>query len=226
MPHERTETVYYFDELDDDAKERARQWYRAGSFNCEWWDSTYDYCKYFLALLGFDFKPKTARIFFSGFSSYGDGACFHNVAWSAANCNPAEARKEFVISDKAVLDREGKEAQREVRRLIDDAEALTKTYPELRGWVEHRGHYQHARCTDIHVDVDGSDFEEDEDGDTIIPGQYENDYEEEFAEFARDCMRWVYYCLEREYEFLNSDYVVNENIRCNEYEFTKEGRIV
>lgn len=34
--------VYEFDELNDAAKEKARDWYREGAFNGDWWDSTYE----------------------------------------------------------------------------------------------------------------------------------------------------------------------------------------
>lgn len=37
-----TTTVYEFDELNDKAKEKARDWYRDGALDYEWWDSTYE----------------------------------------------------------------------------------------------------------------------------------------------------------------------------------------
>lgn len=37
-----TITTYTFDELDDHAKEKARQWYREGELDYDWWDSTYE----------------------------------------------------------------------------------------------------------------------------------------------------------------------------------------
>lgn len=33
--------VYAFDDLDDDAKEVARNWWREGAFDYDWWDSIY-----------------------------------------------------------------------------------------------------------------------------------------------------------------------------------------
>lgn len=65
-------TVYTFDELDDRAKEKAREWYRDGSLDYEWWDTVYDYAKEAGAALGITVD----NIEFSGFYSYGDGACF------------------------------------------------------------------------------------------------------------------------------------------------------
>ncbi|CAB4213043.1 hypothetical protein UFOVP1444_53 [uncultured Caudovirales phage] len=37
--------VYTFDELSDSAKDKARQWYREGALDHEWWDCTYDDAK-------------------------------------------------------------------------------------------------------------------------------------------------------------------------------------
>ena len=34
--------VYQFDELEEDAKETARNWFREGAFNYEQWDATYE----------------------------------------------------------------------------------------------------------------------------------------------------------------------------------------
>jgi hypothetical protein len=34
--------VYAFDDLDEDAKQAARNWYREGALDYDWWDSTYE----------------------------------------------------------------------------------------------------------------------------------------------------------------------------------------
>ena len=64
--------VYTFDELDDEAKEKSREWYRDGSLDYAWWDTVYDYAKEAGAALGITVD----NIEFSGFYSQGDGACF------------------------------------------------------------------------------------------------------------------------------------------------------
>lgn len=38
-------TVYTFDELSEEAKENARDWYREGALNYDWWDGIYDGAK-------------------------------------------------------------------------------------------------------------------------------------------------------------------------------------
>ncbi len=78
-------TVYTFDELDDTAKEKAREWYRDGSLDYERWDTVYEYAKEAGAALGITVD----NIEFSGFYSQGDGACFtgsyaYRKGWRAA----------------------------------------------------------------------------------------------------------------------------------------------
>ena len=86
-----TTTLYQFDELSDDAKEKARYWYRSGALDYEWWDAVYDDAVQCAALLGIDVATRGDRrtqpaIFFSGFNSQGDGACFDGMlSWKACS---------------------------------------------------------------------------------------------------------------------------------------------
>lgn len=41
----KTITLYEFNELDERAKEKARDWWREGGLDWEWWDNTYDDAK-------------------------------------------------------------------------------------------------------------------------------------------------------------------------------------
>lgn len=55
MPRKVESTVYKFEELSDRAKERARDWYRQGALDYEWWDSVYEDAKRIgLKITGFD----------------------------------------------------------------------------------------------------------------------------------------------------------------------------
>jgi hypothetical protein len=49
------------------------------------------------------------------------------------------------------------------------------------------------------------------------------DAEEAVIEALRDLARWLYRQLEREYEYLTSDEMVDETIIANEYTFTETG---
>ena len=55
MPKTRHITVYQFDELDEKAKERARDWYRSAGLDYDWYESTYDdAAEVGLEITGFD----------------------------------------------------------------------------------------------------------------------------------------------------------------------------
>ena len=50
-----TRTLYTFDELSDEAKEQARDWYQEGALDYDWWDCTYeDAATIGLKIEGFD----------------------------------------------------------------------------------------------------------------------------------------------------------------------------
>lgn len=79
MPETREITVYKFDELSDKAKEKAREWYRDGQLDYDWWEFVYEQADTAAKHLGIDIDRKgkhTPAIYFSGFWSQGDGACF------------------------------------------------------------------------------------------------------------------------------------------------------
>lgn len=64
--------VYQFNELNKQAKEKAREWYRNGALDYNWWGCVYDEFKEQAEDVGFGIKS----MYFSGFWSQGDGAMF------------------------------------------------------------------------------------------------------------------------------------------------------
>ena len=195
MPTQRTIDTYTFDELDDAAKERAREWWRrVGEGDDFWSEWPLDDAKAVLKLIGFTID----RIYYSGFWSQGDGACFEG-AWSAANVN-ATALKAYAPVDK------------ELHRIADAVQAFAVRYPGAFLTVKHRGHYYHQYETVFTVQAfDNEDNEIDVDEQPIIDA-------------ARDAMEWIYRQLKATYEYKDADAQVDDTIRANEYEFTKEGK--
>ena len=87
MPEIIETTVYRLDELSDAAKEKARAWYRQTGFDHDWFEFVYDDFERICAIIGVDLKTVPVRLYgggtrqkpciwFSGFWSQGDGACF------------------------------------------------------------------------------------------------------------------------------------------------------
>ena len=55
MPTTHTVISYKFEELSPKAKEKARDWFREGALDYDWWDSTYeDAASIGLKITGFD----------------------------------------------------------------------------------------------------------------------------------------------------------------------------
>jgi hypothetical protein len=211
MPEIVQTTVYRLDELDQTAKDRARAWYRDIATDDDWNEFVYEDFESICATLGV--RPKTRsvalmgggtrqtpRIFFSGFSSQGDGACFETYYSYEKG-----ARKRI---------REHAPQDTELHRIADVLQVIQcRNFYQLRAEATHRGHYYHELCMAISVERESPTYQ-----DTTA------DAEDVVAEAMRDLARWLYRQLEREYEYQTSDAVIDEAIEANEYSFTESGR--
>ena len=208
MPKPRTTLVYQFDELDEKAKERARKWYRQGNYDDSFWsECVIDDAKEIGTHMGMDID----NIYFSGFWSQGDGACFEGT-WRASDVK-VDKLKEYAPQDK------------ELHRIVDGLADLAKEYPDGYFRVTHRGHYSHSGCTSFDVELPREQKEELEYGSPEYKALQVKLGEDEdtLIELARDFMDWIYRILEKEWEYLNADEQVDESIRANDYEFLKDG---
>jgi hypothetical protein len=202
-------TVYQFDELDDRAKERARDWWRQADIHSDWYESVLDDAKQCLAFAGFDID----KIYFSGFSSQGDGACFIG-SWSADKVDP-HGMLEHAPQDK------------ELRDIADSMAAIAAAHPDASISCKHRGLYSHEYCaefSDMYFPDDPIESMDYGSSEYMAREKVLHEAEEAAIETARDAMRWIYRQLEREYDYQNSAECVDEAIRANEYEFVEDGR--
>ena len=187
---EKVTKVYTFEELSDDAKVKARAWYREGAFDYEWWEFVYEDAKQCAEIIGIDID----KIYFSGFWSQGDGACFegsYKYKKGALKAIKEHAPKDTTLHGIALA------LQKEQK----------KHFYQLSAHTKQRGHYQHSGC--MRVDVYNQD------------GEIDND---EITDQLRYFADWIYTRLEAEYDFMNADAQVDENIISSEYEFTEEGK--
>ncbi|RYJ30575.1 antitoxin of toxin-antitoxin stability system, partial [Escherichia coli ATCC 25922] len=138
-------------------------------------------------------------IWFSGFCSQGDGACFEG-RW---HWQPATPRK---IREYAPQDRE-------LHRIADTLQAVQKrNFWQLQAEISHRGRYCHPYSMDITVTRNSP------------TGQaMTTDAEAAVSEALRDLAFWLYRQLENEYDWLTSDAAVDEALLINEYTFTEAG---
>ncbi len=188
-------TAYTFDELSDDAKEKARDWYRERALDYEWYDHVFDMAKEVGAALGITIK----NIYFSGFASQGDGACFVGEYTYRADWR-GKLREAFGEAIPAELERIGEALQ--LHRVFEvedhtpdgDADAY-----ETVSITKSSHYYSHENTVTITSRSD------------------------EVCDALRIFMRWIYSQLQQEYDWLNSDEQVDESIRANEYLFTESG---
>lgn len=211
MPEVIETTVYSLAELDDRAKERSRDWYRQVSADDDWYEFVFEDFERVCEILGIDLATRTVRLFgggtrqkpciwFSGFSSQGDGASFEG----AYQYSKGAARE---IRSYAPKD----------ERLAVIADQLQKIQRKnlyaLEVRITHCGRYYHEYTMGISVERVS---------DTYQPPT--PDAEEIIIEALRDLARWLYRQLEREYEYHTSDEVVDANIEANGYTFTEVGQ--
>ncbi|OPY03513.1 MAG: hypothetical protein A4E60_00178 [Syntrophorhabdus sp. PtaB.Bin047] len=191
----KTITIYKFDELPEDAQTRAvENLYDVNVDSDYWHEFAIDDAKQIAALMGIEIK----NIYFSGFSSQGDGACFEG-SYSYQK-GSVKAVKEHAPQDE------------ELHRIAQDlADLQRRHFYRLTAKVKHSGHYYHEYCTSIDVEDNGDGAPE-----TVYDG---------IAEFLRDFMHWIYRQLEKEHDYMTSDEAIIETIRANEYEFYENGKL-
>ena len=177
--------------------------YRDINTDHEWWDSTYECFKERMEAIGIEVD----QMYFSGFWSQGDGACFEGQV-----SNWGLFLKSLGITNGVLVE------------FARDHWAFS---------VKHRGHYYHENCTVFDADMPNPDGEDDE---WFIErySPYEvNDFrsvawlavlkefdfssmEKTFRDAFKDHMRQLYKDLEAEYDDLTSDEAVWDSIVANE----------
>lgn len=207
-------TIYKFDELSDKAKERAREWWRGCENQDFHTEFAYEDFERMGNILGIEFTQRQIKlmgggvrheptIYYSGFCSQGDGACFEG---SYSYAKGAEKKIKSETGD----------SEHELVRIAHELQVIQRRhFYRLEATVKHRGHYYHEFCTEI--DVDGNNDRNCLGNDTTC---------EAVRELLRAFMKWMYRSLEREYEWRMADEQVDDAITGNEYEFNEDGRRV
>ena len=167
----------------------------------EWWGCVYDNFREDMKAIGIDVDV----MYFSGFWSQGDGACFEGRV-----CDWDLFLKSLGYTDPVLVNHFSQNASFSVK---------------------HSGHYYHENCTSFSMEFslpeefDEEDFlqvygygEELRDATLIATlSQYNGDkLEAEFTEAFKDHMRTLYRRLEEEYDHLTSDEAVLESLEAND----------
>jgi len=189
-------TVYNFSELSEEAKEHVIETLHDINTDSNYWhDSTIDQFHSILNILGFNYT----KIYYSGFWSQGDGACFTCDSFNYQAGSIKELKKEYP-------------QWVELHEFLDTfMAALKKYFYNIDIKLTHSGMYYHENSvsTDITINRDGA--------------WISDEGHELFEDILRDFMRLIYKSLEEEHDYLSSKESIIETIECNEYEFTAEG---
>jgi hypothetical protein len=211
MPTQQIIETFKFEELDNAAKERARAWWR--TLEASDFETDYDDFTECARIIGITFNTRPIKlmgggtrtepcIYWSGFSSQGDGASFegrYGYAKGASKAIRAHAPKDS-----------------ELHRIADQLQAIQ---------VKHFYRLE-ARCTQ----GAGSNFYSHSGTMAVETYDSRDEYraignaDETVKQLLRDFADWIYRQLEREYEWRMSDEQVDDAITANEYDFSSDGR--
>lgn len=179
-----------WDKLTDKHRERLLDRYRDTNTHDEWYRPTYDSFGTDMEAIG----VYVDQVYFSGFWSQGDGACFNGHVCDWGKFLAAVGKSE--LTDFAM------------------------THGPSFSWAS-LGRYCHEHT--VEFEASGLAIENPHDGnyDPLRHAAWEAAYgeygplhslESDFIEFLKDKMRDLYCALEEEYEYLTSDEVVTEYI--------------
>lgn len=170
----------------------------------QWWDCVYSDVTEDMKAIGIGVR----RMYFSGFWSQGDGACFMGN----------------LDNTRAYLDHHHQDQYPMIRKLLEHG-------GEVYVRCDQSGHYHHEMCTSFWVDADTltgilpqpTEFH------VQIADQWQDllakemdDFETDVTEQWRTYMRDLYRKLEEEYDHLTSDEAVWDTIEANELDTDAE----
>ncbi|MBN9011292.1 MAG: hypothetical protein J0H63_14695, partial [Rhizobiales bacterium] len=158
MAHIVETTVYELHELSDAAKDKARDWFREGVGDWDWHDFIFEDFEEICRILGIELRTHSVRlmgggtrqkscIWFTGFSSQGDGACFEG-SYRYESKSPRRIR-EHAPQDA------------ELHRIADCLfEIQRDNFFQLHAGISHRGRYCHAYSMEISVERDSPFYQD------------------------------------------------------------------
>lgn len=184
--------VFLFNELSDIAKQNAIDWYRTSSqYDNYYSESVIEDAKQIGSLFGLTID----NVYYSGFSSQGDGACFEgNYRYQKGSL---KAVKQYAPLDVTLHN---------IVKCLQETQS--KAFYKLAATCKQRGHYMHSGCMNVTV--------------SHLDDEY-RDAESDITESLRDFANWIYKQLESAYDYENSDEQIIEAIISNEYEFNVDG---
>ena len=199
----REMTVYTIDELKElsfnsyqHAIEEMASWEGDDTYWSEYIiDDFVEICE--IMGIDLDYRGKKPAVWWSGFASQGDGACFEGrYAYAKGS---AKKIRQYAGQDK------------ELHRIADELQDIQRRYfYGLSATIKHVGRYCHENSVRIDVRRDTGNY-------------YDTLEDTGIEEALRDLMHWLYRALEREYDYRTGEECAVETARANEWLFDEDG---
>lgn len=189
--------VYQYAELNDKAKEKARDWYR--ECVAQDWEPDLGDAATCLGFLGFTVDTDTSGRIDIGYSIGYTQSDFANFAgnWKAEDVDMAGLQEYAPVDEK-------------LKAMCVRAMTMLLTWPTSCGYIG-----REARGGTF---VDWADERPD--------GGSNDELFDSLKGLAADACSWLYDQLRTEYEFRTSEEQLTEGIEANEYEFDEDGKLV
>jgi hypothetical protein len=221
-------TEFKFAELSERAKSKARDAFREGHLDYEWWDDIYKDVLNIGKLLGIYVGTRTGKysngnpwsqpdIYFAGFSCQGDGACFSGDIWLSqmkgasaritAETNDGDPRLVALAVQAETLYGRAATIWTALRLAGTDVEDL-HDLSDARFDVKNDGRGYFTRATP-------------HDDDT-----WQDDLTKDVQAFVTAFSVWIYRSLEAEHDYLNSDECIDAALEDYEKMFNEDGSMI
>lgn len=204
------EKSFKFEELSDEAKERARQEFLEFEAPFHDFDSVISDAVQAAACLGIDISDNDIR--WSGFHCQGDGASFSGSYKYRPDY--AETLQGYAPTDRTLAELGKRLAVLQVPIV------LTYGAPAEAKICIRQSHYSHSGCMDAEPRFDGDDEAE-----LFSQADYAH-LEEQFTSIFRDFADWIYKQLDMENDYLQSDERVDEALEGGDTRYTESGAII
>ena len=211
------QTEFTFDELDESAKDKARDKVRYDNVNDEWWDFVYEDAVRMGALIGINISKtdhhrkgrkshQSIDISFSGFCSQGDGASFvgnYRFAPDALLKIQEETTDEELIRIAQEL------LLLQLGRRMKSLEPFSATISTSSS------NYSHSMTMRVDVNSEDENDEHNEVSDSL---------EDDVTQLMRSFADWIYKNLETEHDYLTSDECIDQYLA--EEKFDADGDMI
>jgi len=213
--------IYKYGELSERSQQKAREWYIEG-MDYEWWEGVYDMATHDGYEKGFCID----KIFFSGFSSQGDGASWTGQVdvrqWLETNVPDSiglsawcQLIQEDVISKHVKVEANNAhychESTMSFQDVEDETDGFADEYEMVLPSIFKGMQIQHL--FDIIATDPNCPFK---DTATITNA---------ITESGKVYAIGIYHRLREEYDYLCSEEMMLDHFDCNDYHFTNEGRL-